>query len=448
MLVALSVVACGETRSDRDAGRRVFNAQSCGSCHTFKGAGSTGRRGPDLDALRPSKGRVLRQVRLGGGGMPAYAGELTPQEMNDLATFVAGEQRPSTAGATGPFHPSDLELRDCRGSDLACLEQAFGNATYADGPAAALARLETAMRDDADVAAGCHRIAHRMGAAALLRFKGRVAAAFVAGSPTCASGFYHGIVERAFAGAGPRDLPVAARRLCQDAGIVRTTFLRFQCLHGLGHGLMIHTGYDLPGSLRACDGVGDVFVRDSCTGGVFMENFGTSYAVRSRYVRDSDPMYPCNVVAERHKRSCYGLVTINLLRIERRDLRKVAEGCERSGEQRWIRVCFESFGRDVSAIVRHVAPRARAVCRLARDGEADCLRGVAQEITNSDAGGRRAGAFCAIVRIRARGRCFEGVGAVLAAVTPDPVKLRAACRAAARTARWAGRCAAGAGAPK
>ena len=33
------------------AGLTVFNAQGCGSCHTFKPAGSTGKVGPDLDNL-------------------------------------------------------------------------------------------------------------------------------------------------------------------------------------------------------------------------------------------------------------------------------------------------------------------------------------------------------------------------------------------------------------
>jgi cytochrome c551/c552 len=33
------------------AGKAVFDAQACGSCHTFKPAGSKGTVGPDLDKL-------------------------------------------------------------------------------------------------------------------------------------------------------------------------------------------------------------------------------------------------------------------------------------------------------------------------------------------------------------------------------------------------------------
>ena len=32
------------------AGKAIFLAQACGSCHTFKAAGSTAKIGPDLDA--------------------------------------------------------------------------------------------------------------------------------------------------------------------------------------------------------------------------------------------------------------------------------------------------------------------------------------------------------------------------------------------------------------
>ena len=65
----------------------------------------------------------------------------------------------------------------------------------------------------------------------------------------------------------------------------------------------------MPRSLKTCDNLQTTFAQTSCTGGVFMENFNSSYGVRSKYLRDKDPIYPCNAVAERHKPYCYQLVT-------------------------------------------------------------------------------------------------------------------------------------------
>ena len=55
-----------------------------------------------------------------------------------------------------------------------------------------------------------------MGGAALARFKGDVARAFIDGSPVCASGYYHGVLERGFAGVEDSQLAAKARDLCAD----------------------------------------------------------------------------------------------------------------------------------------------------------------------------------------------------------------------------------------
>ena len=69
-------------------GREVFVA-SCGSCHTLADAGTSGATGPNLDDLSPSKETVEVQVRNGGGGMPAFEGQLSDEEIQEVATYVA-----------------------------------------------------------------------------------------------------------------------------------------------------------------------------------------------------------------------------------------------------------------------------------------------------------------------------------------------------------------------
>lgn len=446
LLAALLLTSCSSSedkaeKGDPLAGKRLFAANGCDGCHTFKAAGSEGTVGPDLDAVSPSPGRVLAQLRKPGGIMPSFAGKLTEDEKADLAAFV-GAGNASGKAVAEPFAPDAKRLADCSGSDTECLEQAFGNMVYNDGPKPALERLQRELQTNATVAADCHRIAHRMGSAALSRYKDQVAPAFIAGSAVCASGYYHGIIERAFLGQPTDKLAVVARQLCSDPKITEQRFLAYQCIHGLGHGLMIYTGYDLPGSLRTCDDLRTGFDRVSCSGGVFMENFNSSYGVTSKYLRRSDPIYPCNSVAERHKLYCYLLVTANILRVENYDQARTADACRRS-EKAWVKTCFESFGRDVSGIAGKSASKALASCRLAKANEGDCLYGVAREIVNADAAGERGGRFCARAPARHRPHCFEGVGSVLASLEPTPSALRARCRAV--SGRHARSCLRGAG---
>ncbi len=429
VLAAVLVTSCASDEAgngDPIAGKQLFASEGCAGCHTFGAAGSNGAQGPNLDDAKPSPAHVLRQLRKGGGAMPSFAGKLSDKQMHDLASFV-GAQNKSGEAVAKPFEPDSVRLADCADSKPECLEQAFGNMTFYDGPKPALAKLTSSQTENPAIAADCHRIAHRMGSAALSRFKDRVAPAFIAGTPVCASGYYHGIIERAFLGQPKDKLAIVAGQLCSDPQINTKPFLSYQCIHGLGHGLMIYTGYDMPGSLKVCHGLKDEFTQVSCTGGVFMENFNSSYGVKSKYLRDNDPIYPCNAVAERDKTYCYLLVTANLLRVNGYDQAKAAKGCRRS-EPEWVGTCFESFGRDVSGIAGKSASKALASCKLAGRNESDCLYGVAREIVNADADGTRGGRFCGQAPKRARTRCFTGVGSVLAALVPDPAQLLKTCR--------------------
>ena len=80
----------GGGTGDAANGEEVFASAGCGGCHTFEAAGSTGSVGPNLDDLAPSFDEVVSQVTNGGGAMPAFGGDLTEQEINDVAAFVSG----------------------------------------------------------------------------------------------------------------------------------------------------------------------------------------------------------------------------------------------------------------------------------------------------------------------------------------------------------------------
>lgn len=70
---------------------RVLFARNCGTCHTLKSAGTTGRVGPNLDQLRPPKALVLNAIKFGRargqGQMPAML--LVGDEAEAVASFVA-----------------------------------------------------------------------------------------------------------------------------------------------------------------------------------------------------------------------------------------------------------------------------------------------------------------------------------------------------------------------
>jgi hypothetical protein len=438
-LVLLVLSGCGgkgnESASSSSSsslpGAKVFDSAGCDGCHTLAAAKSKGTVGPNLDQLRPDAQRVERQVRNGGVGMPSFRNKLSGVEISQVAEFVSEATRSSTMGGSvaAGFKPDDTKIEDCKQTDFHCFEQAFANISYDDGPKAALDKFDEDIKTPGPIERDCHRIAHAIGAGALSHFDGNVGQAFVAGRPSCTSGYYHGILERAFLGVDQNKLGQAARKFCSDPKIRVSEFIAYQCVHGLGHGLMIYTGYDLPVSLHTCDKLqpGD---RLSCTGGVFMENYQSSYGVTSRWLKPKDLIYPCSAVAERYKFYCYDLVTARILPKVHYNWRKAAAWCRRS-EPRWVPVCFQSMGRDASGFTRLDPPRIVRICRIAGKHARDCIFAASEDMTYTDVNAHRAKNLCLIAPSGTRKACWIAIGGILGELTRDVHTLKQQCDEAA-----------------
>jgi len=91
-------------------GKGIFTAQGCGSCHTFKPAGSTGKIGPDLDKLAQyakqakqplvafTKQSIVDPNAYVQPGYPknvmptTYGKTLSPQQITQLVDFLTKPQ--------------------------------------------------------------------------------------------------------------------------------------------------------------------------------------------------------------------------------------------------------------------------------------------------------------------------------------------------------------------
>lgn len=88
---ALALALAGAAHGE-DLGREVFTqiAQpSCRLCHALRSAGAEGTIGPSLDELRPDVEKSLQAVRNGVGVMPPFRDQLTPEQIEAVARFVA-----------------------------------------------------------------------------------------------------------------------------------------------------------------------------------------------------------------------------------------------------------------------------------------------------------------------------------------------------------------------
>ena len=143
-----------------------------------------------------------------------------------------------------------------------------------------------------------------------------------------------------------------------------------------------------------------------------MENITSSYGIRSRWLRDDDPLYPCQVVATRHKLYCYLMVTSRILPLVGYDFAKTATACMQS-EAEWVATCYQSLGRDASGQAGGDAKEILRLCGKAGPSARDCLYGAARDLANTDASTPRAEAHCSRAPKRFRDTCFNGVGTIV-----------------------------------
>jgi hypothetical protein len=242
------------------------------------------------------------------------------------------------------------------------------------------------------------------------------------------SGYYHGILERSFLGIASRArLVEVARSLCSGGGLRRHGFLDYQCRHGLGHGLMIQTGFDLPLALFVCGRLGTGWDHKACASGAFMENIDTRFGYRSPWLADDDPTYPCERVRLRDRKSCYLRASWRFLVTNGGDFSEAALRCGRLAQ--WTTVCIRGLGRDAAEGARYAPRKILGLCAVTGAGQSDCLLGAARTIAN--ASGMRgigpATSLCRRAPLNTGGACFSGVVIVLGMLYPTNAARRAAC---------------------
>lgn len=285
--------------------------------------------------------------------------------------------------------------------DLIKSDQALTASLRSYGPQKTLQTLSTL---EAKGVLDCHQRAHQAGRIAAQIFP--IEKAFREGSGECHSGYFHGTTEEYFAKYETANLSTNLKKLCTSS---LNGFFRHQCYHGVGHGLMGWSNYEIGEALASCDLLEEQIDQSSCATGVFMENYTGAFEKEknpdptvghiSKYL-SSDPQYPCNVVSDKYKGNCYFLQTSRMIQIFGVDFQKVADECKKAPQQ-YQSLCFASMGRDVGGSTNRVASESIKQCSHAPIGNAQtaCLLGAVQDYFWDPSGASSAVNFCKLLNL-------------------------------------------------
>jgi hypothetical protein len=397
---------------------------------------------------------------------------------------LTGVSAPVVARAAAPAgvteDPGAQAVAKCRSSSFAkertCYTAALDERLADGGPASAIQLLDRLAELDPDVRRDGHMYAHRIGILAL-KSPSEVGPVFATCTPAYQSGCYHGVIQAYFIAmekSGGAVTTQSVEAVCADHRETRRDLL-FQCTHGLGHGLAILRGRDLPEALGGCDLLSRNVEREMCYAGAFMETLvnathpdhvdvpdhgpaaaraasgaaaggsghaehdhhgsaGAAAAPAKAAFRPLDPNdlhYPCSVLDEKYLNACYMIQTSAMLHHTRQDVARTATECTRAPEK-FRGTCFLSLGRDVRTLSGGDHAKAVQMCGLAEAAfRPMCHRGVVETTINMNADPAEGIPYCkAVTEAESKRACYVAVG-LQALVLPDgEARREQACRLA------------------
>lgn len=279
---------------------------------------------------------------------------------------------------------------------LGCYDKFYRTIVLNDSVAAAFKDIRTRYDTDPFFKSECHQLTHVIGRTAAQKF-GRVEEAFVNGDAFCWSGYYHGVMEGISQIKGLPNFKETINDICKNIpGKESFSFDYYNCVHGLGHGVMTLSYNNLFSSLALCDGLTGGWEQSSCWSGAFMENvIADGRDHKTTYLKPEDPLYPCNAVENRYKNTCYLMQTSYMLRVSGGNFSKVFELCRTVGDT-YINTCYQSLGRDASGQSISDKGRTRATCLLGQDfrEQSNCVIGAVKDFISYFHSDKEAYALC------------------------------------------------------
>lgn len=276
----------------------------------------------------------------------------------------------------------------------------------------------------------CHQPAHQIGR---ISYNIHGPSVFAEGDASCHSGFYHGAMEAFLAQEGTKDLAADIKELCS---YFKTSFGNFECLHGVGHGVMALEHYYLPKALGLCERLDSSFAVESCYGGVFMENIvaaeglGAIPGHETKWV-SSDPHFPCNAIGQSDpvQIQCYLMQTSRMLHLSNYDFQFLVDECLKAS-QKMQETCFISVGRDAAGQTLRDPEKILDICNKTPSNFFDlCIQGGLYVIVDfwGDKMEGQPHQLCKVLPSENKAHCYVSLATRLPGIFANEVKIREIC---------------------
>ena len=259
----------------------------------------------------------------------------------------------------------------------------------------------------------CHRTVHHLGMF-LYTFVGKnLSSAFKYAGQSCGGAVYHGVIMNYLTiernnGVNPDEIEILD--ICPKFEENPYALERWQCLHGIGHGLEVVYDYDTFAAIERCEIFEPGWEQISCSKGMFMENNQLNVKTGKASFDEKDILYPCNKVELKYAPACYQYQPTYILTQVSGSLNATLNACDKIEPQELIKYCYHGVGRQMAPATEGKINVINLICQIGQpEFYKDCYRGMVMTFINNDhpLGGFD---FCKAIPDFAKEDCYDGLG--------------------------------------
>ena len=227
-----------------------------------------------------------------------------------------------------------------------CSRRYFEEFTNNFSVAAAMAEAIKLKEDR--IVADCHLFGHVIGETALKKNDFDVAEALSSCTFGCSNGCWHGVMERFIRNeANPYNEISKTKDICES---IEDGWVKRNCVHGVGHGLLAHGYFSLVEAIDACEVFGPEW-ESTCVGGILMENTDRYLILNLNEEQfiEAIPEVCSQFQVEKPglEEGCIDSLALGILYNTGYDLRRSEELCEELQNPWLVSVCIESVSRSI-----------------------------------------------------------------------------------------------------
>lgn len=273
---------------------------------------------------------------------------------------------------------------------------------------AVLQTFDELMRKYDETNTYCHDNAHHL-SMFLYSYTSNLSEALSYADQKCGGAVYHGIMIDYLTKASNGGIEIDISKLCPENEENPYALSRWECLHGIGHGLTVSYDYDVIIAVTRCDELEPGWEQVSCAKGVFMENVVHYKETESGAFDSNDILFPCNKVDARYAPACYHYHSTYILE-KKYDFRATFKECDKINPEEFIRYCYYGMGRQMLSYAYNDVELVEWNCRLGQEQyRTFCLQGFVMALADHK-GIDEAFEFCKSLPQKFKTDCYAGMG--------------------------------------